>query len=231
MIRCDRRRTSAIEIATVHRVTAVLLAIGLWLLAGSFGCSTHAKRIAQPRTLFYDGQMQACREGLEKLAKSHKQDRDVVNLDLAVVDLLSGQAKQAEKRLREVRDRFDHLEQDSLAEKTVSMWTDDQVRSYSGEDYEKILVRVFLAISNLMHDGTDAESYTLQIQDKHEQLAVDFESKSGKQKTEYVPLPIGYYMRGLLREATHRDYDDATRNYDLASRLLPDCEPLRWDLA
>ena len=129
------------------------------------GCSTHAKRIAMPRNLFYDGQFQACRESLEKLAKSSRHDRDVVNLDLAVVDLLGGEAKKAEYRLKDVRDRFDHLEQDSLTEKTVSMWTDDQSRSYAGEDYEKILIRVFLTLSNLMHDGTDAESYTLQIQD------------------------------------------------------------------
>jgi uncharacterized protein len=222
------------NIATTARVIsgwALIWFVSLASLLYAVGCSTHAKRISQPRTLFYDGQLQACRESLEKLAKSHRHDRDVVNLDLAVVDLLSGQAKQAETRLKEVRDRFDHLEQDSLAEKTVSMWTDDQVRSYSGEDYEKILLRVFLSISNLMHDGTDAESYTLQIQDKHEQLASQFEAKSGKQRNEYAPLPLGFYMRGMLREATHRDYDDAIRNYEIASSLLPECEPLRWDLA
>ena len=230
MIRCDPSRTSA----TQHRA-AILLAVGT-LLAGlvsvsQSGCSTHAKRIALPRNLFYDGQLQACRESLEKLSKTNRHDRDVVNLDLAVVDLLSGQAKQAETRLKDVRDRFDHLEQDSFAEKTVSMWTDDQVRSYSGEDYEKILLRVFLALSNLMQDGIDAESYTLQIQDKHEQLADQFESSSGKKKDEYTPLPLGFYMRGMLREATHHDYDDALRNYAIASNLLPNSEPLQWDLA
>ena len=35
----------------------------------------------------------------------------------------------------------------------------------------------------------------------------------------------------MLREATHRDYDDAIRNYQMASSLLPGCEPLLWDLA
>jgi hypothetical protein len=231
MIRCVQACIPARQSADSHRLLQALLFASLVAMSLLCGCSTHAKRIAQPRNLFYDGQLQACRESLEKLSKSNRHDRDVVNLDLAVVDLLSGQAKHAETRLKEVRDRFDHLEQDSLAEKTVSMWTDDQVRSYSGEDYEKILIRFFLTLSNLMHDGTDAESYTLQIQDKHEQLAEQFESHSGKQKSEYVPLPIGFYMRGMLREATHRDYDDAIRNYEMASTLLPNCEPLRWDLS
>lgn len=196
----------------------------------STGCSTHSKRISQPRNLFYDGQLQACRESLEKLGKSSRHDRDVVNLDLAVVDLLSGQAKQAETKLRDVRDRFDHLEQDSLAEKTVSMWTDDQVRSYAGEDYEKILIRVFLSLSSLMHDGVDAESYTLQIQDKHEELGQRFAERNGSAGPEYQPLPLGFYMRGMLREATLRDYDDAVRNYEVASSLLPNSLPLVWDL-
>jgi hypothetical protein len=222
----QRRGCFRVDIA-VRLFVLPLLGLSLMVIAG---CSTHSKRIAQPRTFFYDGNLQACREGLEKLA-SHRQDRDVVNLDLAMVDLLSGQAKRAETRLKEVRDRFDVLEQDSLAEKTVSMWTDDQVRSYAGEDYEKILIRVFLAIANLMHDGTDAESYTLQIQDKHEQLAELFETKSGLHKSTYVPLPLGFYMRGMLKESTHRDYDDAIRNYELASTLIPECEPLRWDVA
>jgi len=216
----------------------------------SNGCSTHSKRISQPRNLFYDGQLTACREGLEKLAKSNRHDRDVVNLDLAVVDLLSGQPKQAESKLRAVRDRFDHLEQDSIAEKTASMWTDEQVRSYAGEDYEKILIRVFLSLSSLMQDGLDAESYTLQIQDKHEQLTKSLAKPSAPPEVsptdsnlpdavapskghgkEYQPLPLGFYMRGMLREATHRDYDDAVRNYEIASSLLPACLPLQWDLA
>ena len=196
----------------------------------SSGCSTHSKRISQPRNLFYDGQLQACRDSLEKLAKSNRQDRDVVNLDLAVVDLLSGQAKQAEIKLRDVRDRFDHLEQASLAENTVSMWTDDQVRSYAGEDYEKILIRVFLSLSSLMHDGIDAESYTLQIQDKHEELGELFSQRNSGVGHPYQPLPLGFYMRGMLREATLRDYDDAIRNYEIAASFLPNNQPLLWDL-
>ncbi len=230
MTRCPKCNSTA-EPCYAQSIRNIGCLVACLFVLFSAGCSTHSKRISQPRNLFYDGQLDACRESLEKLAKSNRHDRDVVNLDLAVVDLLAGQPKQAETKLREVRDRFDHLEQDSLAEKTVSMWTDDQVRSYAGEDYEKILIRVFLSLSSLMQDGIDAESYTLQIQDKHEQLAQTFAQRNGKEPTEYRPLPLGYFMRGMLREATHRDYDDAIRNYEAASSFLPDCQPLQWDLS
>jgi uncharacterized protein len=231
----------------------VWCAVAIAHLACSSGCTTHAKRIALPRNNFYDGQFTACREQLEKIANNHRQDRDVANLDLAIVDLLDGECRQAERRLKEVRDRFDHLEQTSLTEKTVSMWTDDSARAYAGEDYEKILIRVFLALTSLMHDGTDAESYTLQIQDKHEAIRERLGQKDTKPSesnpTEDTPaegsasegkppasnpgfgLPIGFYLRGLLREQTHQNYDDALRAYAQASSLLPDCVPLQWDVA
>ena len=101
------------------RVTLGLLLCQMLCLVSSIGCSTHAKRVSLSRSLFYEGQLQACRDRLEKLHKSHRQDRDVTNLDLAVVDLLDGRTEQAESRLKAVRDRFDRLEQESLSEKNT----------------------------------------------------------------------------------------------------------------
>lgn len=195
------------------------------------GCSTHAKRLMAPRSLFHQGQMDECRVKLEKLAKSHRADRDVAMLDLAMVDLVSGRPKQAEQRLREVRDRFEYLEQDSIAEKTLSICTDDQHRSYAGEDYEKILVYAFLALSNLMHDGGDAESYSLQLNDKQVSLTARAIERLGPEAaSSYTPVPLGHYLRGMLRESTHHDYDDAMASYQSVCDLCPDRKPFLWDL-
>ncbi len=195
------------------------------------GCSTHSKRLMEPRGLFHQGQMDECRLKLEKLSKSHRNDRDVAQLDLAMVDLVSGKPKQAEQRLREARDRFEFLEQDSLAEKTLSIWTDDQQRAYAGEDYEKILIYAFLALSNLMHDGGDAESYSLQLNDKQISLSERAVEQLGPQAAEsYAPVPLGHYLRGLLRESSHRDYDDAVTSYQHVCELCPNNRAFLWDL-
>jgi tetratricopeptide (TPR) repeat protein len=194
------------------------------------GCSTHSKRLMEPRNLFHQGQMDECRLRLEKLAKSHRTDRDVMKLDMAMVDLVSGRPKQAEQLLREVRDRFEHLEQDSLAEKTLSVWTDDQQRAYAGEDYEKILVYAFLTLANLMHDGGDAESYSLQLNDKQAMLAERAIERLGPQAIDqYSQVPIGHYVRGMLREASHRDYDDAIQSYQRVCELCPHSKAFLWD--
>lgn len=194
------------------------------------GCSTHAKRLMEPRSLFHQNQLDECRVRLEKLAAKHRTDRDVASLDLAMVDLVGGEPKLAEQRLQAVRDRFDHLEQDSLAEKTLSVWTDDQTRAYAGEDYEKILIRAFLALSNLMHDGGDAESYSLQLNEKQLALHQQAAEKLGPEAIQNYPhVPLGYYLRGMLREASHRDYDDALTSYARVCELCPGRVPFQWD--
>lgn len=175
--------------------------------------------------------MDECRERLTKLSKSHRGDRDVAMLDLAMVDLVGGDPKLAEQRLREVRDRFEYLEQDSLTEKTLSVWTDDQSRSYAGEDYERMLVYAFLSLSNLMHDGGDAEAYSLQLNEKRAQLVQEAIEKSGPEAEEaYRPVSMGDYLRGVIRESNRRDYDDAAMAYERVVQWNPEVIPFQWDL-
>jgi uncharacterized protein len=181
--------------------------------------------------MFYEGQLDLAHEKLQKLAKSHKRDKDVVSLDLAMVELMSGQPRQAEIRLREIRDRFDHLEQESLAENTISYWTDEQTKAYSGEDYEKVFLRTFLAVANLMQDGADAESYSLQINEKQAQLAqVAIDRWGENYRSKYMPVPFGHYLRGVLRESTWHDYDDALLSYQMALEAFPECRFLPMDI-
>ena len=210
----------------LSRATLILIVSFVCCLSG---CMTHAKRVASSRDMFYSGRLAECRTSLEKLSQPLRHDRDVVQLDLAMATLLDGEPKKAELLLKETRDRFLLLEKDSMAEKALSMWTDDKTRAYAGETYEKILIHAFLALANLMHDGGDAESHTLQLQATHERLLQRLAEKS-QTKIHYQPLPLGFYLRGLLREATLRDYDDAARNYAAARELLPNATPLQWDL-
>ena len=193
------------------------------LLLAMAGCSTHAKRLQQPRQLFYDNQIEAAHAQLEKLADKHSRDATVIELDLAIADMVGGNPASAERRLREVRDRWDHLEQASAVESAASLLTDDQRRAYSGEDYEKLLVRTFLSLTSLMQDGVDAESYALQLLDKHQKLQAEAGQRWGPVASHaYTPPAIGFYVRGLLRESTHNNYDDALRAYQMTAQFLPD---------
>jgi hypothetical protein len=152
-------------------------------------------------------------------------------MDLAIVDLLQGNAASAEQRLRTVRDNLDHLEQKSLTEAAASYIIDDQRRAYSGEDYEKLLVRVFLTLSSLMSDGVDAQSYSLQTIEKQLDLRRVAEESWGKAIPENYCVPaIAPYLQGVIREASLHDYDDALRAYNQAASLLPGSEFLENDI-
>ena len=231
ILKRELARQSQDAIQRCFKLLRCIVLLCIFVLPCVAGCSTHAKRLAEPRNLFYAGQMDQCREQLTKLSKSHRGDRDVAMLDLAMVDLVGGDAKQAESRLRDVRDRFEYLEQDSLTEKTLSAWTDDQMRSYAGEDYERMLVYAFLSLSNLMHDGGDAEAYSLQLNEKRAQLINAAIEKSGPEAEKaYRPVSMGDYLRGVIRESNRRDYDDAAKAYARVVEWNPEVIPFQWDL-
>lgn len=197
-----------------QRAAGVVLWAAATLLLNLAGCTSHVDRVAQARRLFYQGELARAQEELEKAVERHPKDAEVLLLDLALVHLAAGRPQAAEQTLRQVRDRLDHLEQQDLAESAASLLLDGQQQSYSGEDYERVLVRVMLALTNLLHEGGDAESYALQINAKQQELARRAESQlEWFEPQAYQPLAIGPYVRGMLREANHMDYDDAHRAY------------------
>jgi len=182
---------------------------GLALLAG---CATHADRLREARGLFYAGDVQGAAAALDRQIERGKTDADVLKLEKAIVQLSMGQAREAERNLREVRDRFDYLEQKSAGESALVMLTDDNRGAYAGEDYEKILLRAFLSLSNLMTDGGDATAYALQVVQKQEEIIQSGVDPEGENpKLAYQRVALGPYLYGLLRESTHSNYDDAAR--------------------
>jgi tetratricopeptide (TPR) repeat protein len=193
-----------------HRLTL----FGCCILATAAGCSTHADRLRGVRAEFYSGNLDRAVAAAENGRPRHKEDADVLKLDRAMIELVSGRPREAERLLRDVRDRFDFLEQKSVAEHALAALTDDQRIAYAGEDYEKILIRAFLAIANLMAGGGDAGAYALQVADKQQQIIAAGVDESGKNsKLKYKRVAFGSYLHGVLREETQSNYDDAERSY------------------
>ena len=207
---------------------ALVSALALLLLAG---CATHADRLVAVRNAYYSGDLAAAESIITEGLKSDKRDADVLRLEQAMVQLSNGRAHEAEQTLRLVRDRFDELSQASVAETTASYLTDDTRRGYAGEDYEQVLIRGFLALANLMHDGGDAEAYSLQLIDKQEQIIAAGAREDGENpKLSYQRVALAPYVRGVLREATHVDYDDAERSFVTVVNWQPGFQAGRFDL-
>ncbi len=146
----------------------IYLVLATLLLAA--GCQTHADRLRLVRMQFYQDAVETASITLDKYIAAYPREAEAFKLDRAVVELAAGRPKEAEKLLHDCRDALDYNSQASLAEKAGSMLTDDTITAYAGEDYEKILIRAMLAISNLMSGGADATAYALQVSDLQERI-------------------------------------------------------------
>ena len=158
------------SMATVWKAGRVVNASCLiGLVLATAGCTTHADRLRAVRHSFYAGDLQQANTSITEAAKK-KSEQDLLHLDQAMVELFAGRPKDSEALLREVRDRFDELQEKAVTEQVASMIADDNRVAYSGEDYERILIRVMLAISNLLQNGPDAFAYAHQILDEEQKL-------------------------------------------------------------
>lgn len=197
------------------------------------GCATHFDRIQPVRNDYFTGRLEDARKALTEQQKKHRGESDVLKLDLAMVELASGRPQDAERLLRGVRDRFDDYEQKSLAEGAASLITDDRTIAYQGEDYEKVLIRAMLALSNLMTDGGDASAYALQVTEKQSQIAeklADSEIDVQLRSQAYKQVALGPYIRAMIAEESPLTLDDAVRARVQVANWAPDFPAAKSDL-
>ena len=205
------------------------------------GCASFGERTLKVRNEFASGDLEKANLEIDKATKKKKSDADLLKLNRAIIALSNGKPKESEILLREVRDRFDQLDRERekrVAQKALSMLTDDNSVAYSGEDYEKVLIRAFLALSNLMYDGTDAPAYALQIGHKQNEIikngAVqdprDAQKKVNPKAGAYRQVALGQYLIGAMQEATFRNHDDVIRAFESVNAWEPGFTQGRLDL-
>jgi hypothetical protein len=112
------------------------------------------------------GDVSAAAEHLETARGSRGAERELLKLDLAMVDLARGEAIAAESRFRELREELAYLSQRDLAEQTAALFTDARATSYSGRDYERQMVLSLGLLSSLMSGSGDAFAWSLQAEEQ-----------------------------------------------------------------
>lgn len=220
---------SGADIRAGLRALVGLLLVGCFTAAG---CAKSLQSIDSARDAFAAGDVVTARETFSALAERNDRFSDAATLDMAIIDLASGDARAAETRLRRLRDRFDNLPSVAPIGEAVSLVTDDTARKFRPAGYEEVMVRTMLAVCSLAGDGTDAESYAMQAALKQTELANSAEERGLLDAgTVYQPIAFAPYLQGMLREATHHDYDDAERAYRLVSTVRPQFAPAEADIA
>jgi hypothetical protein len=104
---CERQFAGSDRVLpTGHRTVRFNWVIGAVLLISLLsGCASHYNRVWVVREEFHAGHLDLARAAIDTQLKKHKGESDVFLLDKAMIELTSGNPKEAEKILRGVRDR------------------------------------------------------------------------------------------------------------------------------
>jgi uncharacterized protein len=173
------------------------------------GCASFDEKIRPAREAYEEGRYTEAAAAVAPFVEAGGKDKPIFLLEQALPLLAQGKAAEAEAALKEVRDRFDAYEKQVAAEWVAAALTDDTAIAYPGEDYEKVLIRVVLALANLLGRGTDAIAYANQVIDKQTEILERSPEFDGKKiKANYKRIGVGRYLVGLLREAEY-DYASA----------------------
>ena len=216
-------------VGSVNRSWTLMVVVALTTAAS--GCARSLVSIESARTSFAQGDIETAHRELVELTDKGDRFSGAAALDLALVELARGDTDSAQSRLRKLRDQYDRLPAIQPVTETLSVATDDTVRQFRASGYEQVMIRTMLALCSLASDGTDAESYAMQAVMKQSELMKEAESKGVLDfEAEFQPIAIAPYVRGVLREATHRSYDDAARAYQLVSDVRPEFGPAKEDI-
>lgn len=196
------------------------------------GCATSPKTLSVARDAFAAGDILKARETLATVSAKKSRLSSAATLDLAMIELAAGNTGAAEAHLRAMRNATDALPKVAPLREAASLLTDDLSRTYRPAGYEEVMIRTMLAICSLSGDESDAESYALQAAMRQSELAAAAQERGLADVDKYFqPIAIAPYLRGILREATHHDYDDAERAYRLVSDVRPQFAPVQADIA
>lgn len=150
-------------------------------------------------------------------------------MEKAMVRLAQDDPETAIELLRSARDELDErLVKDagSYFKMLAAVVTDDTALDYAGADYEHIVIRVMLAISDLLIGGGDAYPYAEQVGEKQEEIigsefgAIDGEEEGYKPRENYRRVGSGAYLQGLIREM-NLAADEACKAYQRAKQFEP----------
>ncbi|MEM9588377.1 MAG: hypothetical protein AAGA03_13925 [Planctomycetota bacterium] len=210
---------------------ALMVSVKMACLLCVSGCARSRTSIDQSRSAFAAGQLTQASKCLQECVAVDDGSTPTAELDLAIVEFASGNLRSSEARLRRMRDHFDQMANHHPVQEAVAVVRDDNARVFQPAGYEEVMIRSFLAICSLAGNGDDAESYALQAAMKQSELA---DEATGRgligDANPYQPIALAPYLRGILREATHHDYDDAARAYQLVGHVRPDFLPASADL-
>lgn len=213
-----------------------LLACAILALS-TLGCTSLDERLRGARASFAQGQYEAADAAFAALIEDDPSNQPVYELDRAMVQLALHNPDFAETLLTRSKNYLDDVSSNGVLGWLGAMLTDDTSLAYIGEDYEHILVRAVLAVTNLVGRGGDVDAYANQVVQKQQEIIESFDDEQLKDaagqnpKTAYRLVGFGAYLRAILAERDPLSIDLARREFERVQKLEPNYRDIEDHLA
>ena len=177
-------------------------------------CATYGTKVRAARELFGSGQYEAAALELTNLAEKKDNDLLLYLMELGMVRHAAGNYRQAIEHFREAEKIAVLNDYTSVSQEISSVLLNDSTKVYKGEDFEKILINVYLAIDyTLMGNFEDALVECRRVNQK-----LDIMIAEGN--LPYAHNSFAKYLAASLFES-QREYNDAFVDYRTVKKWLP----------
>lgn len=160
---------------------------------------------------------------LEPKAFESGNDQLVYLLEYGMALHLAGRYSESTKVFLKAYDMVEIKDYTSLSKVTGSLLFNEGMMQYKGEDFEKVLVNVYLAINFLMMDQLESAQVEAR---RINQILEKFRLEA---KRPYEQNPFARYLSAILWEAG-RSWDSMYIDYKFTHDISPNFPPLREDL-
>ncbi|RME16020.1 MAG: hypothetical protein D6797_05390 [Bdellovibrio sp.] len=184
-----------------------------WLLSLSLtACATYQGKVRQARQLLSSGYPDKAAHLLKKEALKEGKDQLVYLFDYATALQVAKNYKESTKMFLMADQLADIKDYYSVSKIGTSLLFAEEMVQYKGEDYEKLLINVMLALNYLMTG--ELEEALVEIRRINEKL----EYYKTEQKKQYEQNPFAIYLSALVWEE-NRHWDDAYIDFKKAYKL------------
>lgn len=189
---------------TPHDLTARLTPLLLLLALG--GCTTYSNSFQTVERQLADAKYDEALKTLEQRAES-KTDRVLYLLDRGMVQRMKRDYPASNESLEAAKQEMERLYAASVSENALSIVVNDATVSYSGDDYEQVLVHIYMAFNYLeLGKPDEARVEALQVDIKLRELGEKF--AAGK----FTEDALSRYLAGMVYEELE-EWDDALISY------------------
>src|SRR3990172_12714256 len=170
------------------------------------GCASYSDSFSVIESDMAAQRFGAALETLER-QRHPQRDRLLTLLNKAMLERMNGDYAVSNRTFEAAKSRMEELYGLSLREQALSVVVNDATRSYAGEEFERVLVHLYIALNYLqLGDLTNARVEALQVDERLPEITQKLP------QNRYTEDALARYLTGMIYEE-RGEYSDAMIAY------------------